>query len=289
MQTKKRTRYVFRAVKVCGIYWVLLIWAFVVIAPLFWLVTTSFKDKLDVYLGPKFIPWLDFQPTTRWWVRIFTIEKNSLLKPYANSLVVGSISALCSTFFGLMAAYALTRARFKFGFMKNEDILFWIVSQRIMPPVIIVFAVYIMYQALGLLDNHLGLILVYTAFNLPLSVWILANFLSQLSPSIEEAALVDGAGPLTILFKIVIPMILPNLTATFLLCFVFAWNEFLFALVLTFSRCQTMPILIASQHFQRGPQWWDISALSVLAVLPPVMITIALQKYFIKGMIPIGK
>ncbi|MGC8817493.1 MAG: carbohydrate ABC transporter permease [Candidatus Hadarchaeum sp.] len=260
-----------------------------VIAPLFWLITTSFKDKLDVYLGPKFIPWLDFRPTSKWWVRIFTIEKDTLLKPYANSLIIGSISALCSTLLGLAASYALTRFCFKFFFMKNDDIIFWFVSQRIMPPIIIVFAIYSMYQTLGLLDNHLGLILVYTAFNLPLSVWILSNFLSQLPRSIEEAALVDGAGPLTILFHIVIPMLSPSLTATFLLCFVFAWNDFLFALILTFSRAQTMPILIAAQHFQRGPQWWDISALSVLAVLPPVIITIALQKYFIKGLIPIGK
>lgn len=289
MQIQTTVKHISRFVKLCSIYCVLLLWSFIVIAPLFWLVTTSFKEKLDVYLGPKFIPWVDFQPTMRWWIRIFTVEKNSLLRPYANSLIVGLISAFFSTFLGLMAAYALTRARFKFGFMKNEDILFWIVSQRIMPPIIIVFAVYIMYQRLGLLDSHLGLVLVYTAFNLPLSVWILANFLAQLPPSVEEAAVVDGAGPLTILFKIVVPMILPNLTATFLLCFVFAWNEFLFALILTFSRCQTMPILIASQHFQRGPQWWDISALSVLAVLPPVAITIALQKYFIKGMIPVGK
>lgn len=285
----KYLKYMLRAIKILGLYCILLTWAFVIVAPLFWLVTTSFKEKLDVYLGPKFIPWVDFKPTTRWWVRIFTVEKETLLRPYANSLIVGSLSAICSTSLGLMAAYALTRFRFKFGFMKNDDILFWIVSQRIMPPIIIVFAVFSMYRTLGLLDNHLGLILVYTAFNLPLSVWIIANFLSQLPPSVEEAALVDGAGPLTVLFRIVVPMLLPSLTATFLLCFVFAWNEFLFALILTYSRCQTMPILIAAQHFQRGPQWWDISALSVLAVLPPVGITIALQKYFIKGILMVSK
>ncbi|MGB9521180.1 MAG: carbohydrate ABC transporter permease [Anaerolineales bacterium] len=285
----KTIRQGLRFLRLGSIYCFLIAWSFVVIAPLFWLITTSFKDKLDVYLGPKFIPWLDFRPTSKWWVRIFTIEKDTLLKPYANSLIIGSISALCSTLLGLAASYALTRFCFKFLFMKNDDIIFWFVSQRIMPPIIIVFAIYSMYQTLGLLDNHLGLILVYTAFNLPLSVWILSNFLSQLPRSIEEAALVDGAGPLTILFHIVIPMLSPSLTATFLLCFVFAWNDFLFALILTFSRAQTMPILIAAQHFQRGPQWWDISALSVLAVLPPVIITIALQKYFIKGLIPIGK
>jgi multiple sugar transport system permease protein len=278
-----------RWLTIVSTYAVLIFWALVVIAPLFWLITTSFKEKLDVYLGPKFIPWVDFTPTSRWWIRIFTVEQAALLKPYANSLIVGLSSAFLSTFLGLMAAYALTRFRFHFGFMRNEDILFWIVSQRIMPPIIVVFAIFIMYQTLGLLDTHIGLILVYTVFNLPLSVWILANFLGQIPPSIEEAALVDGASPITILFRVVIPMLFPSLTATFLLCFVFAWNEFLFALILTYSRAQTMPILIASQHFQRGPQWWDISALATLAVLPPVAITIGLQRYFIRGLIPVGK
>jgi multiple sugar transport system permease protein len=278
-----------RWLTIVSTYAVLIFWALVVIAPLFWLITTSFKEKLDVYLGPKFIPWVDFTPTSRWWIRIFTVERAVLLKPYANSLIVGLSSAFLSTFLGLMAAYALTRFRFRFGFMRNEDILFWIVSQRIMPPIIVVFAIFIMYQTLGLLDTHIGLILVYTVFNLPLSVWILANFLGQIPPSIEEAALVDGASPITILFRVVIPMLFPSLTATFLLCFVFAWNEFLFALILTYSRAQTMPILIASQHFQRGPQWWDISALATLAVLPPVAITIGLQRYFIRGLIPVGK
>jgi len=278
-----------RVLSLAAGYTVLIVWAFIVVAPLFWLITTSFKDKLDVYLGPKFIPWIDFIPTSRWWIRIFTVEKNSLLKPYANSLIIGLTSAFLSTFLGLMAAYALSRFRFRFGFMKNEDILFWIVSQRIMPPIIVVFAIFIMYQALGLLDTHVGLIFIYTVFNLPLAVWILSNFLGQIPPSIEEAALVDGASPATILFRIVIPMLLPSLTATFLLCFVFSWNEFLFALILTYSRAQTMPILIASQHFQRGPQWWDISALATLAVLPPVAITIGLQRYFIRGLILVGK
>lgn len=109
------------------------------------------------------------------------------------------------------------------------------------------------------------------------------QLLNQIPPSVEEAALVDGAGPLTVLFRIVVPMLLPSLTATFLLCFVFAWNEFLFALILTYSRCQTMPILIAAQHFQRGPQWWDISALSVLAVLPPLVLQLLCRNISSKG------
>lgn len=270
-------------------YALLLFWSLVVVAPLFWLVTTSVKEKNDVFLGPKFIPWVDFIPTGQWWVRLFTVERDAVLYPYLNSLVVASVSALLTTILGAMAAYALTRVRFKFGPMKNEDILFWIVSQRFMPPIVTVFAIFVMYRVARLLDTHIGLILVYTVFNLPLAVWLMSNFLSQIPRSVEEAAWVDGATLTTTLFRVVVPMVLPSLVATFLFCFVFAWNEFLFALILSYSRTQTVPLLIASQHFQRGPQWWDISALSTLAVLPPIAITIALQKYFVKGLIPIGK
>lgn len=271
------------------VYFALLVWTLVVVTPLFWMVTTSFKEKMDVFLGPKFLPGVDFTPTSRWWVRIFTVERDTLLLPYANSLIIAGTSAVLATVLGALAAYALTRFQFKFGPMKNEDILFWIVSQRIMPPIIVVFAVFLMFRVTRLLDTHVGLILVYVAFNLPLAVWIMSNFLAQIPRSVEEAAMVDGASPATTFFRVVVPMILPSLTATFLLCFVFAWNEFLFALILSYSRTQTVPLLIAAQHFQRGPQWWDISALSTLAVLPPIVITVALQKYFVKGLILVGK
>ena len=270
-------------------YAILILWTVIVLFPMFWIVTTSFKEKLDVFLGPKYVPWLDFQPTTKWWVRIFTVERRELITPFINSLVVAGVSSLFASLFGSMAAYALTRYRFRFGPMKNDDILLWIVSQRMMPPIITALAAFFMFRLTNLLDTHLGLILVYIAFNLPLAVWIMTNFLSQIPRSIEEAALVDGASRAQAFFRVVIPLVLPSLSATFLLCFVFAWNEFLFALILTYSKAQTMPILIAMQHFQRGPQWWDISALSALAVLPPIAITIGLQRYFIKGLVPIGK
>jgi len=271
------------------VYLALVAWSLVVIAPLFWMVTTSFKSPADVFLGPRFFPGIDFAPTPHWWARIFTVERETLLLPYANSLILAGVSAVLATLLGALAAYALTRFKFKFGPMKNEDILFWVVSQRIMPPIVVVFAVFLMFRVTRLIDTHIGLMLVYIAFNLPLAVWIMSNFLAQIPRSVEEAAMVDGASPLTTLFRVVLPMVLPSLTTTFLICFVFAWNEFLFALILSFARTQTMPLLIAAQHFQRGPQWWDISALSTLAVLPPIVITVALQKYFVKGLILVGK
>lgn len=273
-------------------YFVLTSWSAFVLFPIYWTVSTSFKEKLDVFLGPKYLPWIDFEPVTKWWTRVFTIERSEVIPPFMNSLVIATVSSLVAMLLGTMAAYALTRFEFRLGRFGNQDILLWIVSQRMMPPIVTVLALFLMYKIVSekyLLDSWLGMILVYSSFNLPIAVWVMHNFLAQIPLSIEEAAMVDGASRIQIFFKIVIPMTLPSLTATFLLCFIFAWNEFLFALILTFSDARTVPILIASQHFQRGPQWWDISVLSTLAIAPVIVIALILQRYLVRGLIPAGK
>lgn len=270
-------------------YGMLLLWALIVLFPLYWLVTTSFKEMGDVFRGPKYFPWVDFTPTTRWWYRMWTVEREILLGPLFNSVVTATVSSLFAVAFGTMAAYALARFKFKFGRMKNSDILMWIVSQRVMPPVIIALALFIVFHFVDLLDTRLALIFVYIAAHTPIAVWMMSNFVSQMPISIEEAALVDGASRVQTFFRVVVPMMAPNIAVTFLLCFIFAWNEFLFALMLTGGRAHTMPLLIAAQHFQRGPQWWDISVLALIMIIPVVIIVLCLQRYFIRGLIPIGK
>lgn len=273
-------------------YALLIIWAILVAFPIYWTVTTSFKEKLDVFLGPKYVPWVDFSPVLKWWKRLFTVERTEVIPPFINSLVIASVSSLVAMLLGTMAAYSLTRFEFKLGRFGNRDILIWIVSQRMMPPIVTVLALFLLFKIISenlLLDSWLGMILVYSAFNVPIAVWVMRNFLSQIPVSIEEAAMVDGASRRQIFFRIVIPMTLPSLTATFLLCFIFAWNEFLFSLILTFDSARTVPILIASQHFQRGPQWWDISALSTLAIVPVIIIALSLQRNLVRGLIPMGK
>jgi len=273
-------------------YALLISWAILVVFPIYFTVTTSFKEKLDVFHGPKYVPWVDFKPVLKWWIRLFTVERTEVIPPFINSLVIASVSSLVAMLLGTMAAYSLTRFQFKLGRFGNQDILVWIVSQRMMPPIVTVLALFLLFKIVSqkyLLDSWLGMILVYSSFNVPIAVWVMRNFLSQIPVSIEEAAMVDGASRRQIFFRIVIPMTLPSLTATFLLCFIFAWNEFLFSLILTFDNARTVPILIASQHFQRGPQWWDISALSTLAIAPVIIIALSLQRNLVKGLIPIGK
>jgi multiple sugar transport system permease protein len=273
-------------------YTLLVSWAMFALFPIYWTVTTSFKEKLDVFLGPKYVPWADFKPVLKWWKRIFTVERSEVIRPFKNSIIIATISSLVAVLLGTMAAYGLTRFRFKLGRLGNQDILVWIISQRMMPPIVTVLALFLMFKTVSekyLIDSLLGMILVYSSFNLPIAVWVMRNFLSQIPLSIEEAAMVDGASRTQIFFRIIIPMTLPSLTATFLLCFIFAWNEFLFALLLTFSDARTVPILIASQHFQRGPQWWDISALSILAIAPVIIIALSLQRYLVRGLIPMKR
>ena len=270
-------------------YGMLLLWTLVVLFPFYWLATTSFKEIADVFRGPKYLPWVDFTPTAKWWYRMWVVENRMLFRSLLNSLVIAISSSLFAVTFGTMAAYALERFRFKFGPMKNNDIFLWIVSQRVMPPIIIALALFVMFYFVGLLDTQLGLIFVYIAAHTPIAVWMMSNFVSQLPISIEEAALVDGASRSQTFFRVVLPMIAPGMTATFLLVFIFAWNEFLFALMLTGGKAQTMPLLIAAQHFQRGPQWWDISVLAMITIIPVVILVVSLQRYFVRGLIPIGK
>ncbi|MDR5710344.1 MAG: carbohydrate ABC transporter permease [Armatimonadota bacterium] len=263
-------------------YILLGMWSMVVFFPLYWLVTASFKDALAVHQGPKFLPWVDFRPTLDAWRNLLRgVERETVWGPLLNSLVVGSSSSLLAMVLGASAAYGLARLPVRLGPMANEDMLFWIVSQRIMPPIVTALALFLMLRTVGLLDTRTGLVLVYVAFNLPLATWLMHNFFRQIPPSLEEAALVDGAGRARVLWHVVLPVSTPGLVATFLFCFLFAWNEFLFALILTFNRARTLPILIAAQHTQRGIEWWSLSAMSLITLAPVVLITLLLQGYLV--------
>jgi multiple sugar transport system permease protein len=250
--------------------------------PLYWLVTASFKDALAIHQGPTFVPWVDFQPTADAWTRLAAGAEGEMVGgPLLNSVLVGGTSSLLAMALGASAAYGLARARVRLGPMANEDILFWMVSQRLMPPIVTALALFLMLRTVALLDTRTGLLLVYVAFNLPLATWLMYNFLRHVPASVEEAAWVDGASRGQALVHVLLPVSLPGLVATFLFCFMFAWNEFLFALVLTFNRARTLPILIAAQHSQKGIEWWSLSAMSLITLAPVVLITLLLQRYLV--------
>jgi multiple sugar transport system permease protein len=169
--------------------------------------------------------------------------------------------------------------------MGNSDIAFWLISQRILPPIAIAIPLYVLYQQIGLLDNIIALIITYVAANLPIVVWLMRDYFASLPRELEESAAVDGASIYRIVRSIVLPISVPGLVATFLIVLIFAWNEFLIALVLTSANAQTMPLQVAAQNATRGPQWWAMSVLILIMIAPVVIMAILLERYITKGIL----
>jgi multiple sugar transport system permease protein len=167
----------------------------------------------------------------------------------------------------------------------NNDIAFWLISQRILPPIAVVIPLYVLFQQVGLLDTQLALILTYVATNLPIVVWLMRDYFAALPIELEEAASVDGASVYRIVRSVVLPIAVPGLVATFLITLIFAWNEYLIALLLSSARAQTMPLLVAAQDATRGPQWWAMSVLVLIMIVPVIAMAIALERFISRGIL----
>ena len=168
----------------------------------------------------------------------------------------------------------------------NGDILFWIISQRILPPIVVVIPVYIMFQAVGLLDTHLALIIMYAVANLPIVVWLMHDFFANLPIELEESAQLDGATRFGIFWDIVLPLTRPGLAATTLLTLILNWNEYLFAVFLAYAKVQTMPIMVATKNAgEKGVLWWEMSAIIVIMIIPVILMAILLQRFIAKGVL----
>ncbi len=167
----------------------------------------------------------------------------------------------------------------------NDDIAFWMVSQRILPPVTVVVPVYVLFQHLGLLDTRTALVITYVAVNTPIVVWLMRDFFHSIPLELEESAMIDGASRYRIFWSIVIPLSTPGLAATFILVLIMAWNEYLMALFLSSANSQTLPLLIAAQNATRGPQWWYMSVLIIVMILPVTVLAILLERLITKGLL----
>ena len=167
----------------------------------------------------------------------------------------------------------------------NNDIEFWIISNRIMPPIVAVLPIYVMFQHLRLLDTQFALIATYTAVNLPIVVWLTRDFFAGVPLDLEESAEIDGASKLRVFFTIALPLVRSGLVATFMLVLILAWNEYLLALFLSNANAQTMPVLVSAQNTTRGPQWWYMSVLIVIMIAPVIVIAAFLQKHIARGLL----
>ena len=241
--------------------------------PVYWLFVMSLKTPEEVFASPPV-----------WWPSELSVENFAVLfrdgdvRAIWNSVIIAGVSTVIAMFLGTIAAYSLVR--FKTG---GDHLAIWIISQRMIPPIAIVFPIFLAFAMIGLNDTYLGLIALYTAFNLPYVIWMMRGYLEDVPLELEESALVDGLNRWQTLLKVVFPMVRTGLFATAVFTFVFAWNEFIFALILTRTEVVTFPVQL-SHYF--GPQqifWAKIGAMSVLGTLP-VFVTVAMaQKLLVRG------
>jgi multiple sugar transport system permease protein len=269
------------------LYAVVLFWCFIVLFPFYWLGTTSFKRQLDAIRLPKYVPYYDFEPTTEHWDYLINVQGDVTWRHFRNSLIAASGGTGFAVLVGAMAGYGLSRFRYRWPVLNwnNDNIAFWVISQRFLPPALFVVPFLIAYTNLDLIDTHIGLIVAYTMFNIPFAVWIMRDFFNGLPADLEDSARVDGATRWTAFVRIVLPLSAPGLVSVAIFSFVFSWNEYLYALMLTNFEAITMPIFIAGQNTQRGVEWWYISALAITAVLPVVLIGLLLQRFITRGLV----
>ena len=261
----------------------IIIWIICVTFPIYWTIITSFKTQIDIYSGPYFFPGIDFVPTTAAWD--YLLKGNTIfILNLKNSIITSLVSSMLALIIGAMAAYGLSRYEYHIMGQDRDGLAFTILSQRMMPPIVAVIALYIMFSQLHLLDSLVGLIIVYTWMNLPITVYLLKDFFAGIPRELEQAAAVDGYSKFDQIRKIVLPLAAPGLATCFTLAFNFAWNEFLFGLIMTFQNAQTIPVLISSMNAQMKPEWAIISALGVLAIIPPTIIAIVMDKYLVPGL-----
>ena len=275
------------------IYAALLTWAFICLFPIYWTVTTSFKNAINVTQG-DIIPFIGrFQGDWKGWrslglspdtiFEISTVRDEFLLR-FSNSLVASVGAALLAVVIGAPAAYGLARFRYKFGPSRNKDISFFFLSQLLLPPVVLAMPFLVLYKELAMLDNLAGLIMIYTLMVLPIVIWITRDQFETIPIELEQAALVDGCTVWGAFFRIVLPIALPGLVAAFILSVVLCWNEYFFAALLTSTNAKTLPVMVASQTGSQGISWWTMAALSTGAIAPLVFIGVFLERYIVKGL-----
>ncbi len=282
-------------------------YALITMIPLVWIMMTSFKTPPDSISYP---PKVFYEPSLEGYVNLFTTRTRvspetlaSLPPPenfaeeivrnrdmviagpskfsgrFLNSVIIGFGSTFLSVFLGTLAAYAFSRFKIPLA----DDLLFFILSTRMMPPIAVAIPIFLMYRKLGLSDTHLGMILLYTAVNISLAVWLLKGFIDEIPREYEEAALIDGYTRFQAFYKVVLPQAATGIASTAIFCLIFAWNEYAFAVLLTSGTAQTAPPFIPTIIGVGGLDWPAIAAGATLFLLPVMIFTVMLRKHLLRG------
>lgn len=248
----------------------------VVLFPFIWLVQMSFRPNKDIFgYDLLFTPTLDHYRAL--WTGAFS-------KSFVNSAVTSGASTLLSLLIGVPAAYALSRG----GFRSSRRIALWILATRMAPPIAFTIPFFLAYRHAGLLDTHLGLIIVYLTFNLALVIWMMQPFFDGVPRELEEAAWIDGCGVWQAFRVVTLPLAAPGLAATAVICFILSWNDFFYALVLTRTNASTAPVAIVNFIQYTGWEWGRIAAAGTLVMLPVVVFSMLVRNYLVRGLMAGG-
>lgn len=243
------------------------------LSPLIWLMLTAFKPYEELFVSPPTI--LPASATLENFSGGWNVGGG---RGIGDSLIVSTISTLICLVLGYPAAYALARR-----FPPHGQLSFTILSLRMLPPIVPVIGFYLLYQELSLFDTYTGLIVIYTFMNLPLVIWLLAEFLRQIPRSYEEAARIDGAPWYRLFLDILLPLSTPGILTAGILAMIFAWNEFLFALVLTGQNVITLPKALASFFLFQQPNWGQLGAIGIVAIGPLLVLSFYMQRALVRS------
>lgn len=253
---------------------VALVWL-VFLFPLIWLIMMSLKTQVDMFAVP---PLFIFQPTLEHYQTTFA--DRDFRQAATNSLIVTSVSVVASLVLGGMAGYSLARFRSR----RSEGLALGLIIGRMIPPIVFVVPLFLLFNRLGLRNQHLGLILVYTAFNLPFVVWMLRSFFEEVPVDLEQAAMIDGATRFRAFWTVTMPLAAAGIAATAVFVAIAAWSEFLFALILTGPRTTTLPVHLAAFVSDRAIDWGGVASTGVLVILPLVALGLLVQRNLVKGL-----
>ena len=241
--------------------------------PVYWLFIMAFKSPEEVFASPPV--WVPSEISFDGFVELF---RDGDVNTVLNSLIIAGTSTFFAMMLGTMGAYSL--ARFKTG---GDNLAIWIISQRMIPPITIVFPLFLMYAILGWIDSFHGLILLYTAFNLPYVIWMMRGYIEDIPIELEQSALVDGWSRWQVLWRVVFPMARAGLFATAVFTFIFAWNDFIFALILSRTEVTTFPVQMTRFFGHQQTFWGKIGAMSFIGTLPIFFAVAAMQRFIVRG------
>ena len=246
------------------------------IFPIYWITVTAIKQPGQYYNYPPI--WFPKKPTFNHFIAVQTTGARGYLA-LKNSFIITTGSTAAVMFLGSLAAYAM--ARFKTG---GNNLAFIVLSQRFLPPIAIVFPVFLMMRVIKWIDTYQVLILLYTMFNLPFVIWMLRSYFMEIPVEVEESALVDGCSRMGALFRIILPMVTPGVIATAVFAYIFSWTEFLFAVIFTRSRVYTVPVAVSTYFGSEGQFWGEAGVMAVLSMVPIFVLGLAVHKHFARGL-----